>query len=163
MTKRLNHDLTYDAPLDRVAAMLADPAFREEVLVAQRVLRSEVGITGDPAGDGGMDVTLDQVQAAAGIPSFAKRLVGDEIHIIQTEHWTSSAEADLRLTIPGKPGEMSGTVRVVETGGVTTETVRLDIKVGIPLVGGKIEGLVSDLLLKALKVENRVGRDYLSR
>ena len=46
---------------------------------------------------------------------------------------------------------------------MTTETVDLDIKVSIPLVGGKIEGLISDLLLKALKVENRVGRDYLSR
>ena len=67
------------------------------------------------------------------------------------------------MTIPGKPGEMKGTARLTESGGVTTETVDLDIKVGIPLVGGKIEGLIADLLLKALKVENRVGRDYLSR
>ena len=46
---------------------------------------------------------------------------------------------------------------------VTTETVDLDVKVSIPLVGGKIEDLIADLLLKALKVENQVGRDYLSR
>ena len=58
---------------------------------------------------------------------------------------------------------MSGTGRLDESGGTTTETVALDIKVGIPLVGGKIEGLISDLLLKALKAENKVGRDYLSR
>ena len=162
MSKRLSHDLTYDAPLDRVAAMLADPAFREEVLAAQRVIRSEVSITGE-ATAGGMDVTLDQVQQAAGIPSFAKKFVGDEIHIIQSEHWSSPSEADVRVTIPGKPGEIGGTVRMIETGGSTTENVTLDIKVGIPLVGGKIEGLVADLMLKALKTENRVGRDYLTR
>ncbi len=58
---------------------------------------------------------------------------------------------------------MSGTARLSESGGVTTETVDLTIKVGIPFVGGKIEGLIADLLLKALKAENHVGRDYLSR
>ena len=67
------------------------------------------------------------------------------------------------MSIPGKPGEMEGTARLSESGGATTETVDLDIKVGIPLVGGKIEGLVSDMLLKALRAENKVGRDYLSR
>ncbi len=31
MSRQLVHDLTYDAPAERVTAMLADPAFREEV------------------------------------------------------------------------------------------------------------------------------------
>ena len=57
---------------------------------------------------------------------------------------------------------MSGTITLSESGGTTTEDVALDIRVGIPLVGGKIEQLVGDLLVAALKIENRVGRDYLS-
>ena len=160
MSKRLRHDLTYDAPMADVAAMLADPAFREEVCDEQRVLRRMVTI--DPDEDG-MEVTIDQVQAASGIPSFAKKFVGDEINIVQQETWHTATAGDIRVTIPGKPGEMKGTARLTESGGVTTETVDLDISVNIPLVGGKIEGLISDLLLKALKVENRVGRAYLSR
>ncbi|MCW2844027.1 MAG: hypothetical protein JWN22_1943 [Nocardioides sp.] len=162
MSKRLTHVLTYDAPLAAVAAMLADPAFREQVCDAQGVLRHTVTIEGDAA-DGDLEVTVDQVQAASGIPSFAKKFVGDEINVVQTESWSSPGAGDIRVTIPGKPGDMSGTARLTESGGTTTETVTLDIKVGIPLVGGKIEGLVADLLLKALKAENRVGRDYLSR
>ncbi len=67
------------------------------------------------------------------------------------------------VSIPGKPGQMAGTIRLAESGGTTTETVDLDIKVAIPLVGGKIEGLVADMLLKALRTEQKVGRDYLSR
>ena len=160
MAKRLVHELTYDAPMVEVAEMLADPAFREKVCEQQGMLRHLVTI--DPT-DSGMDVTIDQVQAAQGIPSFAKKFVGDEINIVQEESWETPAEADVRVTIPGKPGDMSGTARLTESGGVTTETVDLTIKVNIPLVGGKIEGLISDLLLKALKTENRVGRDYLSR
>jgi hypothetical protein len=160
MSKRLRHELTYDAAMVDVAEMLADPEFREEVCEQQRVVRAMVSV--DPDEDG-MVVTIDQVQAATGIPSFAKKLVGDEINIVQTEIWASATEGQIAMTIPGKPGEMTGTTSLSESGGVTTHTVDLDIKVGIPLVGGKIEGLIADLLLKALKVENRVGRAYLSR
>jgi hypothetical protein len=160
MSRRLVHDLTYDAPMASVAEMLADPAFREEVTEEQGVLRAMVSVDSD---EQGMEVTIDQVQAAEGIPSFAKKFVGDEINIVQRETWSSATEGDIRVTIPGKPGEMTGTARLAESGGVTTETIDLTIKVNIPLVGGKIEGLISDLLLKALNVENRVGRAYLSR
>ena len=160
--KKMNHDLTYDAPASAVAAMLADPAFREEVVEAQHVLRHEVKVTGDPAAGSGT-VTVEQVQAANGLPSFVRKFVGDEIEIVQDETWTSPTGADLHVSIPGKPGNMAGTIRLSESGGTTTETVDLDISVGIPLVGGKIEGVVADMLLKALRTEQRVGRDYLSR
>lgn len=159
MSKRLVHELTYDAPAEQVLAMLADPAFREEVCDYQRVLRRTVTVETTASG---MDVVIDQFQSVQGLPSFATKIVGDEAHIVQRESWTGT-RADIEVTIPGKPGEMKGTAVVVESGGVTTETVDLTIKVGIPLVGGKIEGLISDLLLKALKAENKVGRTYLAR
>ena len=92
----------------------------------------------------GMDVVIDQFQSVKGLPSFATKIVGDEAHIVQRESWTGT-RADIEVTISGKPGEMKGTAVVVESGGVTTETVDLTVKVGIPLVGGKIEGLLSDI------------------
>ena len=160
MSKRLKHELTYDAPMAEVAEMLADTSFREEVCEFQGVKRAMVSIDSD---DNGMEVTIDQVQAAHGIPSFARKFVGDEINIVQQEYWSSATDGEITVTIPGKPGEMKGTARLAEAGGVTTETVDLTVKVNIPLVGGKLEGLISDLLLKALKAENKVGRDYLTR
>lgn len=160
MAKRITHDLTYDAPLADVAAMLADPAFRKEVCDEQRVLRSEVDVTG--AGEG-MRVRVEQVQAANGLPSFATKVVGNEIQIVQSEVWTSLEHGDIVVEIPGKPGEMTGTADLRESGGTTTETVDLTVKVGIPLVGGKLEGLIADLLLKALRTENVVGRRWLAR
>ncbi len=160
MATRMTHRLEYDAPLADVAAMLADQAFREEVCTYQNVVRSKVEI--DVDGDT-RTVVVDQVQPAKGIPGFAKRFVGDEINIVQRETWSSPEAADLHVTIPGKPGEMTGTITLVESGGTTTETVDVRIKVNIPLVGGKIEDLIASLLRKALVAENKVGRDYLSR
>lgn len=159
MTKRLTHDLTYDAPLADVAAMLGDPAFREQVCDAQGVLRHEVRV--EPDGDG-KRVRIDQVQRSRGLPSFVTKIVGEEINIVQDEDWSSVDRADLRMSIPGKPGEMAGTITLSESGGVTTQTVDLTIKVAIPLVGGRMESLVADMLLKALKSENSTGHAYLS-
>ncbi len=160
MTKRVVHELTYDAPAAEVFAMLADPAFREEVCERIGVLRQEVTIE---ATDTTMEATIDQVQPAQGLPGFAKKLVGDTINVVQQESWSSPEAGDITVTIPGKPGEMSGTARLVEDGGTTTEQVDMSVKVNLPLVGGKIEGLVADMLLQALKAENEAGRAYLSR
>jgi hypothetical protein len=162
MTTNLTRDLTYDAPATDVVAMLADASFREQVCEAQHVLRHHVTVTGDVAAHRHV-VTIEEVQSARGLPSFATRLVGDEITIVQRESWTSPTEADVHVTVPGKPGEMVGTIRLRESGGTTTETVDLDIRVRVPLVGGKIEGLVSEMLLKGLLTEERLGRVYLSR
>ena len=160
MSKRLKHDLTYDAPVEAVAAMLADPAFREEVCDYQRVISKKVTVT--QSGDA-VDVVIDMVQPARGIPGFAQKFVGDTINIVQSESWSSPTQGDITVTIPGKPGEMSGTAVLVESGSGTVETVDLTVKVNIPLVGGKLEGLIAGLLEKALVAENTVGRDWLSR
>jgi hypothetical protein len=160
MSKRVRHDLVYEAPAAEVLAMLHDASFREEVCDATGVLRHKVTVTDS---DAGTEVRIEQVQTAQGIPSFAKKFVGDEIEIVQTETWVDETRADVEVTIPGKPGHMRGTATLVESGGTTTEQVDLEIKVNIPLVGGKIEGLIADMLLKALKTENVTGRDYLSR
>ena len=160
MSTRLRHDLTYDAPADAVTAMLADPAFREEVCDFQRVVRRTVVI--EPVGEG-MHVTIDQWQHTSGVPSFAKRFVGEETNIVQREIWSTPLLGDISIAIPGKPGDINGTARIDEAHGVTTETVDLSIKVGIPLLGGKLEDFVSGMVLRALKAENKVGRDYLSR
>jgi hypothetical protein len=165
MTTRLVQELTYDAPVDEVAAMLADPAFREAVCVAQRATKQSVSIRGtqpvDGAGDP-MKVTIDMWQPTSGIPGFAKKLVGNETNIVQTESWSSATHGDITVTIPGKPGEMVGTAVLVEEDGRTVETVTLDIHVRIPLVAGKIEDLIKKLLSSALRAENRTGVTWLA-
>ncbi len=160
MATKVNLELAYDASPDEVYAMLTDPAFREEACRRMRVLR--VSATAEDGGDTTV-VTIDQVQPAKGLPSFATKLVGDEIRIVQEETWTEGRHADVHVTIPGKPGEMVGTAVLEETASGTVEKVDLEIRVRIPLVAGKIEKLVADMLRKALEAENEAGRDYLSR
>ncbi len=141
--------------------MLADPAFRDAVCAAMRVLRHEVSVDG--AGPG-MRVVVDQTQPARGIPPFAQKLVGEEIRIVQTERWSDARHADLEIEVPGKPGTMSGTIVLAPsgTGTGTVQSVTGEVKVKVPLVGGKLEGLVGDLLHSALTAEQRAGRAWLA-
>lgn len=161
MSKRVRYELRYDgAAPEQVYAMLSDPAFREAVCEFQRFPRRAVAITPTPSG---MDVVVDQHRPAHEVPSFARKLVGDEINIVQTESWSSPTRAALHVTIPGKPGDMQGTVTLKAVDGGTTEVVEVDVKASIPLIGGKIETLIGDMLGKALRAENKVGRDWLAR
>lgn len=156
MSTKLTKQLTYDASAEAVSAMLDDRAFREAVLERQRVARGSVDIDGD-------DVTIEQVRSADDLPSFARKLVGDEIVVVQKETWTSATTADVMLSIPGKPGEAVGSLTLTESGGTTTEAIDLVLSVRIPLVGGKIESLIAGLFRDALDREHEVGVEWLAR
>ena len=160
MTQQLRHEHTYAAPLDDVASMLGDPAFRHRVCEAQRVISCDVRV--EPEGAGPKTVRVDQRQEARGLPSFAARIVGEQIQIVREEAWRSESHADLTLAIPGKPGDIAGTIELRESGGATTQTVSLRLSIPIPFVGAKVESLVADLLRKYFTAENEVGDAYLS-
>ena len=158
--RAVRHEMRYDgATPEQVYAMLADPAFREQVCEYQRYHRHEITIT--PEGDG-MSVVVDQHRPADGVPSFAQKFIGDEINVHQREQWSSPTDATLAVTSPGKPGHLDGTVHLAGDAGGTTETVAVEAKVSIPLIGGKIEGLIADMLVKALRAENKVGQRGLA-
>ncbi len=154
MGTRLTHQMPYDAPPDAVWEMLHTPAFRERVCEEMRMVRHDVRVAGP-------EVTIEQVQRARGIPSFATRFVGDEVLIVQHERWQST-RAEVTVTIPDQPGEMSGTADLTPTGAGTLEVVEMDVRVRVPVVGGRIEDLLASLLRKALETEHRVGREWLA-
>lgn len=156
---RITIELSYDAPPADVFAMLADPAFRERVCEAQQTVSHDVGV--EMAG-AGMTVTVETVQNTAGLPSIAKKVVGDTTRAILTETWKDGSGGTVQIAAPGKPTGASGTVRLVEDGAGSTEVVELDVKVKVPLVGGKLEQLMAETIREAYDVEHSVGREWLA-
>ena len=155
---KFSHQMKYDAPPTDVRAMLADAAFREKVTEASGAFTSDVRIKSNGSG---MSVVVDQKQHDHNIPSFAKKIVGDAIHIVQREQWSDDTYATLDVTIPGKPGHMKGTIALSPDGDGTVEMVDAEIKVHVPLLAGKLERLIAGLLEEALKTEQRVGEAWL--
>ncbi|WP_158296618.1 DUF2505 domain-containing protein [Nocardioides albidus] len=150
--------MTYEASAIEVAGMLSDPVFRETVCRNQRATSYTVEIEGNVDAKA---VRIEMAQPTDRVPAFAKKIVGDSTTIVQTETWSSPLRATVTIVIPGKPGDIQGTVTLVEVDGVTTETVDLEIKVKIPLVAAKIEELLAKLLGSAMRAEERTGKEWL--
>lgn len=157
---RFHHVNAYEAGSDAVRAMLVEPAFREEVCRTIRSLEYAVEVTETASGT---VVEVRQTQLARKIPPMAQKLIGDRVEIVQRELWTGADTGTFEMAIPGKPGQMQGTLALQQDGGGCVQTYAGELKVNVPLVGGKLEALVADLLRKALAAEERVGADWLSR
>jgi hypothetical protein len=158
--KQVRQDLRYDgATVEQVFAMLGSAEFREAVCDYQRVLHRTVTVDG--AGES-RTIAIDQGHATDRLPGFARKIVGEEIRIVQSESWSDGSQGRITVTVPGKPGDMTGTATLVGDADGVTEKVDMTVKVSLPLIGGKVEGLIADMLVKALRAEHHVGRDWLA-
>lgn len=156
---RFRHVNSYAAAPAEVRKMLTTPEFREEVCTYQRALEHsvEIHLEGDMT-----SVVITQRQAMDGAPAAARKVVGSSVQIVQRELWSSQDGADFAMEIPGKPGHLKGTITLVDKGDGTCEEVFAgEVKVHVPLLGGKLEGFVADILARALRREGRVGTTWL--
>ena len=152
------NELSYDASPDQVFAMLADPEFREAVCAAQDVISAEVDLTRT---GNGFSLTIDQQQRTGDLPSFARAFAGDATRAIQREEWADSTGATLRIEAPGKPSEISGTITLRPEGSRTVEIVELEVRIKVPLVGGKLEKLLAEKIRNGMDAEHGVGVAWL--
>jgi uncharacterized protein YndB with AHSA1/START domain len=152
---KLTHSVRYDAPVDDVYAMLTDPAFREKAALAQGVTSVDVSV------DGGT-ITLEMQQPNTDLPGFARKIVGDDSRVIQAEAWNGSDSADFSITIPGTPGSISGVRTLKADGDGTLDSFDGEAKAKIPLVGGKLEGLIATKLKEGWDGEHVVGTAWLA-
>jgi carbon monoxide dehydrogenase subunit G len=155
---KFRHELSYDAPPDVVFEMLADPEFRKRACDAQDVISADVSLE---RSGGGFSLVVDQLQKTDDLPSFARTFAGDSTQAIQREEWSDPSRGTLRIEAPGKPTSAQGTITLEPDGSGTREVVELEIKVKVPLIGGKLEKLMAEKVASGMDVEHEVGVAYL--
>jgi carbon monoxide dehydrogenase subunit G len=155
---RLRHELAYAAPPPDVLAMLSDPLFWDRVATATGALSSSATVSTE---DESTRVVIDQEQEVVGVPSFAKKFVGDSTRAITTQVWHGT-EAAYEVQTPGKPTSIRGTATLAPNGSGSTLTYDLEVKASVPLVGGKLEKLVVELTTEGFDKEQVVGAAWLA-
>jgi len=156
---RFRHELAYDASPTEVFEMLADPAFREASAAAMGVVSAEVTLDRT---DTGFTLVIDQVQLTDDLPSFARTFAGSTTRAIQREEWADTTGATLQIETPGKPAEMKGTIALIPDGPGTREVVELEVRVKMPLIGGKLEKLMAAKVEAGLVAEHGAGTAWLA-
>jgi hypothetical protein len=150
----------WPAPSDAVLAMLLDPVFREAVCQEQEATSYDVAVSAS-APPATVSVQLDL--SMDGAPSAARKVTGDSVRTEQEETWESTSQAGLRIVIPGKPGALSGRISLLDHGdGTSTQHFDAQVKVSIPLIGGRLEPLIGRVLGSGLRREREVGLRWLT-
>jgi len=155
---RFRHELAYDAPPADVLAMMFDPLYWDRVGEANQALSctTTIGTEGETT-----RVIIDQEQKVVGVPSFAKKFVGESTRAVITQVWQGQ-EARYEIETPGKPTHVTGTATVSENGTGSVLVYDLDVKASVPLIGGKLEKLVVDLTNEGFDTEQSVGAAWLA-
>ena len=161
----LHAEQRFPAAPDEVATMLADPAFVRRWCEATHASGVTVSLDGAPPKP--FTVSTKRAYPTDSFPSLARRLVGDALEISQTDRWSAAGDgtwagqSDVAAT--GVPARMLARVSLVPDGDMTRQVVDGDLTASIPLVGAKLESLMSDAITGALAVMELVGRDWLMR
>lgn len=149
----------YPAPADAVLAMLLDREFREEVCREQDATSYDVAVS---AGAPPATVEVQLQLSMAGAPAAARKVTGDSVRTEHEEVWETASRAALRIVIPGKPGRLTGRISLTDnTDGTSTQHFEAEVKVDIPLLGGRLEPLIGRVLGSGLRRERDVALRWL--
>ena len=130
---------TYEAPIERVLAMLGD----DDATVAkyEGMGHREVELLAAESDDHHIHVASSRV-VDVDLPGFARRVLKPTNTMRQTDDWTRADDGTwsgtFAVEVDGAPIELSGSMGLVPGDGTTDHSVTITMNVKVPLVGGKI-------------------------
>jgi hypothetical protein len=104
---------------------------------------------------------------AKDLPSMVRSVLPGDLTIERSERWTRQDSGrylgDVEVTIAGTPASATGGMRLqgLPDGGSELR-VRADVRVSVPLIGGKIEGVVGEQVQRLLAAETAFTQQWLS-
>ncbi len=157
MATRFSHSAPIDAPLATVFAAYGDESFWHDRMAT-------VGTPADSLDDfvtsgDSVTVTVTQHIPDKDIPDLARKVLPGGLTIVRTSTYTGfdgeRFSGTARAEAAGGLGQITGGGEAVSAGGTALESVSGQVKVSVPLLGGKLEKLVVAYLDKLFVAEYR--------
>jgi hypothetical protein len=104
---------------------------------------------------------------AEDLPSVVRGVLPGNLTIERNERWTRQGSGryvgDVDVTIPGAPASATGGMRLQDLpDGGCELNVRADVRVSVPIIGGKIEGVVGEQVQRLLAAETAFTKAWLT-
>ena len=162
MRLQARHD--YDTDPDEVFAMLTDAEFLRAKLEDRGDRAVEVLECG-PGPDGFRIVTRRTV--ALDVPGFARRFLQPANTVTQTDVWSDADGAGTRtgtwqVAAAGVPVTLTGTMTLAGGAGHCVEDIDGTVSSPVPLVGGRLAGVVGRTAVDNLAAEHAFARRWLA-
>ena len=155
MATRFTHSAHIDAPIEAVFNSYSDEAFWHDRL--RTVGTPKDSLDNFVVADDSITVTITQYIPDEDIPELGRKVLPGQLVIVRTsvytdfdgERFTGSAHAD---AVSGL-GRIEGGGEAVSQDGTALESVAGQVKVSVPLLGGKLEKLVVSQLGRLFTAE----------
>lgn len=149
MSKKI--DVSYEIPGD-VESVYAAISGEGWAAAKAKAFDDESRTESRTVGDGGAVTLAVSRGLPDGIPGFLEKLLPAGGRALQTESWGPSEGGARRGTwtghIPGAPATVGGTMSLEPSGTGTRYSIKGEAKVSVPLIGGKAESFVVDMIGK---------------
>ena len=152
----------YDQAPDAVLARYTDPEFLKRKyaeLGRQDIKVLEHRKTADSA-----HVRIAYSDAAdMDLPDFARRLVPDRAHVVQTVDWNLRRRSGrISVDARGSPVTVEGQMQLRQQGGGSAVSIEWKVSCSVPLIGGKLEKLLVEGLKRKARRDEEVSRRLLA-
>lgn len=165
MSKKISETMSYpDASCEDVFTMFTD----EDYVAAKLNGTGGSDLDISVATEGSDTLVSAKRSLPAQVPSFMKKFVGESIRVEEDSRWSPADDLGARtaattLEFIGTPAKVSGTLDLRPADSGCEVLVNFDVKASVPLVGGKIEGVIAEQISRAIRKENEIGLDYLAK
>lgn len=163
MSRKVTSSFETDAPVEDVFAVLTGEDWAAIKSAAlgddSRTVEREV----QP--DGAVRLVVSRA-LPKGIPGFLQKLLPGDPRATQHEVWGPAGDGTRRGTwkaeISGAPATIGGTMRIEPTATGNRYTIEGEVKVSVPIVGGRAEGLIAEQVVKLAAAEAELVKKALT-
>ena len=154
---KISSHLDFAAPPADVYAMMTDQQYLEEVCAASGSISYNVSAAG----------STTQTSRTLPAPESAARFTGPQLTVNDEVVWSElssdgSRSATVTMSVLGQPVSFRGGIRISPGGRGSVVDVRGDLKVAIPLLGGKLEESAAPAVMAAYRTQQEVGDKWLA-
>jgi hypothetical protein len=144
----------YGQDVDTVFSLFHDPDFMKDKYVGIGARNVEVL---ECSGSEGRYSVKVKREVPADVPGLLKKFLNPWNTLVQSEQWEGKAGGPYRckisIEISGVPVSIGGEMELRTQDGGCVNDVRIEVKCGIPLVGGKLADFVGSDAEKAIQAE----------
>lgn len=163
MAKRFAGEIHFDQAPDVVFAAQSDPHY----VVWKHEHMAAFDVSAHVEEDGEHVTITSTRRLPAEIPSAARKFVGDSITVEEVHTWThpdadGSRHGKVAASFGGAPMEVYGTMELHPDGKGSVINVVIHAKANVPLIGGKLEHVVGEQFMRAVRKEQQISPQWFS-
>lgn len=164
MSAPLHSTFSSAAPVEQVFGVLTSPEW--VATKAERFSDDAQLVQREERADGGVQLVVSR-RLPDGVPGFLQRFLPQDGRVVETFDWgparpDGTRHGEWHADIPGAPARLGGAMRLDPTAVGSAYTIEGEVTVKVPLIGGRAESYIAEMVGKLAAKEAELLRDVVT-